>query len=117
MEIVADQSCRLAGSPLLPEGVNLEQSGFQRFHPAVGVARLARDYETIVGAEAQQRRCQLRPACPHLPQKALSHVPPIEALKKWYLEHPECASENHVIRRDLTDFESLGISLCRYLTG
>ncbi|MDD2408538.1 MAG: IS481 family transposase, partial [Tepidiphilus sp.] len=25
----------------------------------------------------------------HIPQKALGHVPPIEAMKRWYKEKPE----------------------------
>ncbi len=25
----------------------------------------------------------------HIPQKALGHVPPIEAMKRWYAEKPE----------------------------
>jgi len=28
----------------------------------------------------------------HLPQKALGHLPPIEAMKKWYTEKPDLFS-------------------------
>ena len=38
----------------------------------------------------------------HIPQKALGHISPIDAMKKWYEDRPELFKNGYIILRDLT---------------
>lgn len=47
----------------------------------------------------------------HFPQKALQHITPLEALKRWQKSHPTYSGNQYAIIRDLT-LKSLPASPC-----